>query len=168
MSLDIEKEVALTTITKLMEANNIKVNDLPEMSERLSEVNKRLSNIQDDYCKLIGIATNMYDYIKENSTEADAYEWACDHIDSYWRTELGICKPRMYRIAHVTIELDVAIPSSWNENADIEDYALQQDLSRDAEFNISIERDEISAEELERCEVYNRYIDDFEDSDFED
>lgn len=153
----IEKEVALTSIKAIMESNNIDITDIPG-SERIPQLQNSLSTA-------IYQARNIYEKLIDEMGEDKAYEWAEDNISSDWREEIGIFKPRRYKSAVVTIEVNVIAPDTF-EDAELEDLALQCDLARYANFSVDVAEENICRNDI-ICDDFVNDPDDFSAYDWE-
>lgn len=153
----IEKEVALTSIKAIMESNNIDITDIPG-SERIPQLQNSLSTA-------IFYARNIYEKLIDEMGEDKAYEWAEDTIPSDWREEIGIFKPRKYKSAVVTIEVNVIAPDIFG-NAELEDLALNCDLANDANFSVHVEEEDICRGDI-NCSDFANDPDDFNAYDWE-
>ena len=153
----IEKEVALTSIKAIMESNNIDITDIPG-SERIPQLQQSLSTA-------IFHARGMYEKLIDEMGEDKAYEWVCDNIPSDWREEIGIFKPRRYKSAVVTIEVNVIAPDTFSE-AELEELALNCDLSHYANSSVYVEEDNICRNDI-NCSDFANDPDDFNAYDWE-
>ena len=153
----IEKEVALTSIKAIMESNNIDITDIPG--------GERISQLQQSLTTAIFHARNIYEKLIDEMGEDKAYEWAEDTIPSDWREEIGIFKPRKYKSAVVTIEVNVIAPDVF-ENAELEDLALNCDLANDANFSVHVEEEDICRGDI-NCSDFANDPDDFSAYDWE-
>ena len=153
----IEKEVALTSIKAIMESNNIDITDIPG-SERIPQLQTSLSTA-------IYQARNIYEKLIDEMGEDEAYKWAEDHISSDWREEIGIFKPRRYKSAVVTIEVNVIAPDTF-ETEQLEDLALQCDLANYANFSVDVEKEDICRDDID-CSDFANDLDDFSAYDWE-
>ena len=153
----IEKEVALTSIKAIMESNNIDITDIPG-SERIPQLQHSLS-------ELTFHARGMYEKLIDEMGEDKAYEWVCDNIPSDWREEIGIFKPRRYKSAVVTIEVNVIAPDTFSE-AELEELALNCDLSHYANSSVYVEEDNICRNDI-ICDEFANDPDDFNAYDWE-
>ena len=153
----IEKEVALTSIKAIMESNNIDITDIPG-SERIPQLQNSLSTA-------IFHARNIYEKLIDEIGEDKAYEWAEDTIPSDWREEIGIFKPRRYKSATVTIEVNVIAPDTF-ETADLEELALNCDLANCANFSVDVEEEDICRDDI-NCSDFANDPDDFNAYDWE-
>lgn len=153
----IEKEVALTSIKAIMESNNIDITDIPG-SERIPQLQQSLTTA-------IFHARNIYEKLIDEIGEAKAYEWAEDTIPSDWRQEIGIFKPRRYKSAVVTIEVNVIAPDIFG-NAELEELALNCDLANCANFSVDVEEEDICRNDI-ICSDFANDPDDFSAYDWE-
>ena len=153
----IEKEVALTSIKAIMESNNIDITDIPG-SERIPQLQHSLSTA-------IFHARNIYEKLIDEIGEDKAYEWAEDTISSDWREEIGIFKPRRYKSAVVTIEVNVIAPDIF-ETEQLEELALNCDLANDANFSVHVEEEDICRDDI-NCSDFANDPDDFSPYDWE-
>lgn len=153
----IEKEVALTSIKAIMESNNIDITDIPG-SERIPQLQNSLSTA-------IYQARNIYEKLIDEMGEDKAYEWAVDNISSDWREEIGIFKPRKYKSAVVTIEVNVIAPDTFG-NAELEELALNCDLANCANFSVDVEEENICRNDI-ICSDFANDPDDFSAYDWE-
>ena len=153
----IEKEVALTSIKAIMESNNIDITDIPG-SERIPQLQQSLTTA-------IFHARNIYEKLIDEMGEDKAYEWAEDTIPSDWREEIGIFKPRKYKSAVVTIEVNVIAPDIFG-NAELEELALNCDLANDANFSVHVEEEDICRGDI-NCSDFANDPDDFSAYDWE-
>lgn len=153
----IEKEVALTSIKAIMESNNIDITDIPG-SERIPQLQNSLSTA-------IFHARNIYEKLIDEIGEDKAYEWAEDTIPSDWREEIGIFKPRRYKSAVVTIEVNVIAPDIFG-NAELEELALNCDLANCANFSVHVEEEDICRGDI-NCSDFANDPDDFSAYDWE-
>lgn len=153
----IEKEVALTSIKAIMESNNIDITDIPG-SERIPQLQNSLSTA-------IFHARNIYEKLIDEMGEDKAYEWAEDTIPSDWREEIGIFKPRRYKSAVVTIELNVIAPNIFG-TAELEELALNCDLASCANFSVDVEEENICRNDI-ICSDFANDPDDFSAYDWE-
>ena len=153
----IEKEVALTSIKAIMESNNIDITDIPG-SERIPQLQKSLTTA-------IFHARGMYEKLIDEMGEDKAYEWVCDNIPSDWREEIGIFKPRKYKSAVVTIEVNVIAPDIFG-NAELEELALNCDLANCANFSVHVEEEDICRGDI-NCSDFANDPDDFSAYDWE-
>ena len=153
----IEKEVALTSIKAIMESNNIDITDIPG-SERIPQLQQSLTTA-------IFHARNIYEKLIDEIGEDKAYEWAEDTIPSDWREEIGIFKPRKYKSAVVTIEVNVIAPDIFG-NAELEELALNCDLANCANFSVDVEEEDICRNDI-ICSDFANDPDDFSAYDWE-
>lgn len=153
----IEKEVALTSIKAIMESNNIDITDIPG-SERISQLQNSLSTA-------IFHARNIYEKLIDEIGEDKAYEWAEDNISSDWREEIGILKPRRYKSAVVTIEVNVIAPDTF-ETQELEELALNCDLANYANVSVYVEDENICRNDI-ICSDFANDPDDFSAYDWE-
>ena len=153
----IEKEVALTSIKAIMESNNIDITDIPG--------GERISQLQQSLTTAIFHARNIYEKLIDEMGEDKAYEWAEDTIPSDWREEIGIFKPRKYKSAVVTIEVNVIAPDVF-ENAELEELALNCDLANCANFSVHVEEEDICRGDI-NCSDFANDPDDFSAYDWE-
>ena len=153
----IEKEVALTSIKAIMESNNIDITDIPG-SERIPQLQQSLTTA-------IFHARNIYEKLIDEIGEDKAYEWAEDTISSDWREEIGIFKPRKYKSAVVTIEVNVIAPDIFG-NAELEELALNCDLANCANFSVHVEEEDICRGDI-NCSDFANDPDDFSAYDWE-
>ena len=153
----IEKEVALTSIKAIMESNNIDITDIPG-SERIPQLQHSLSTA-------IFHARNIYEKLIDEIGEDKAYEWAEDTISSDWLEEIGIFKPRRYKSAVVTIEVNVIAPDIF-ETEQLEELALNCDLANDANFSVHVEEEDICRDDI-NCSDFANDPDDFNSYDWE-
>lgn len=153
----IEKEVALTSIKAIMESNNIDITDIPG-SERIPQLQNSLSTA-------IFYARNIYEKLIDEMGEDKAYEWAEDTIPGDWREEIGIFKPRKYKSAVVTIEVNVIAPDIFG-NAELEELALNCDLANCANFSVHVEEKDICRGDI-NCSDFANDPDDFSAYDWE-
>ena len=153
----IEKEVALTSIKAIMESNNIDITDIPG-SERIPQLQQSLTTA-------IFHARNIYEKLIDEIGEDKAYEWAEDTIPSDWREEIGIFKPRKYKSAVVTIEVNVIAPDIFG-NAELEELALNCDLANCANFSVDVEEEDICRNDI-NCSDFANDPDDFSAYDWE-
>lgn len=153
----IEKEVALTSIKAIMESNNIDITDIPG-SERIPQLQNSLSTA-------IFHARNIYEKLIDEMGEDEAYKWAEDTISSDWREEIGIFKPRRYKSAVVTIELNVIAPNIFG-TAELEELALNCDLASCANFSVDVEEENICRNDI-ICSDFANDPDDFSAYDWE-
>lgn len=153
----IEKEVALTSIKAIMESNNIDITDIPG-SERIPQLQNSLSTA-------IFHARNIYEKLIDEIGEDKAYEWAEDTIPSDWREEIGIFKPRKYKSAVVTIEVNVIAPDIFG-NSELEELALNCDLANCANFSVDVEEENICRNDI-ICSDFANDPDDFNAYDWE-
>ena len=153
----IEKEVALTSIKAIMESNNIDITDIPG-SERIPQLQNSLSTA-------IYQARNIYEKLIDEMGEDEAYKWAEDNISSDWREEIGIFKPRRYKSAVVTIEVNVIAPNTF-ETQELEELALNCDLANDANFSVHVEEEDICRDDI-NCRDFANDPDDFSPYDWE-
>ena len=153
----IEKEVALTSIKAIMESNNIDITDIPG-SERIPQLQQSLSTA-------IYQARNIYEKLIDEIGEDKAYEWAEDTIPSDWREEIGIFKPRRYKSAVVTIEVNVIAPDIFG-NSELEELALNCDLANCANFSVDVEEENICRNDI-ICSDFANDPDDFNAYDWE-
>ena len=153
----IEKEVALTSIKAIMESNNIDITDIPG-SERIPQLQQSLSTA-------IYQARNIYEKLIDEIGEDKAYEWAEDTIPSDWREEIGIFKPRRYKSAVVTIEVNVIAPDIFG-NSELEELALNCDLANCANFSVDVEEENICRNDI-ICSDFANDPDDFSAYDWE-
>ena len=153
----IEKEVALTSIKAIMESNNIDITDIPG-SERIPQLQQSLTTT-------IFQARTIYEKLIDEIGEDKAYEWAEDTISSDWREEIGIFKPRKYKSAVVTIEVNVIAPDIFG-NAELEELALNCDLANCANFSVHVEEEDICRGDI-NCSDFANDPDDFSAYDWE-
>lgn len=153
----IEKEVALTSIKAIMESNNIDITDIPG-SERIPQLQQSLTTA-------IFHARNIYEKLIDEIGEDKAYEWAEDTIPSDWRQEIGIFKPRRYKSAVVTIEVNVIAPDIF-ETSELEELALNCDLANCANFSVHVEEEDICRDDI-NCTDFANDPDDFSAYDWE-
>ena len=153
----IEKEVALTSIKAIMESNNIDITDIPG--------SERIPQLQNSLTTAIFHARCMYEKLIDEMGEDKAYEWAADTIPSDWREEIGIFKPRKYKSAVVTIEVNVIAPDIFG-NAELEELALNCDLANDANFSVHVEEEDICRGDI-NCSDFANDPDDFSAYDWE-
>lgn len=153
----IEKEVALTSIKAIMESNNIDITDIPG-SERIPQLQQSLTTA-------IFQARTIYEKLIDEIGEDKAYEWAEDTISSDWREEIGIFKPRKYKSAVVTIEVNVIAPDIFG-NAELEELALNCDLANCANFSVHVEEEDICRGDI-NCSDFANDPDDFSAYDWE-
>lgn len=153
----IEKEVALTSIKAIMESNNIDITDIPG--------GERIPQLQNSLTTAIFHARGMYEKLIDEMGEDKAYEWVCDNIPSDWREEIGIFKPRRYKSAVVTIEVNVIAPDTFSE-AELEELALNCDLSHYANSSVYVEEDNICRDDI-NCSDFANDPDDFNAYDWE-
>ena len=153
----IEKEVALTSIKAIMESNNIDITDIPG--------SERIPQLQNSLTTAIYHARCMYEKLIDEMGEDKAYEWAEHTIPSDWREEIGIFKPRKYKSATVTIEVNVIAPDIFG-NAELEDLALNCDLANDANFSVHVEEEDICRGDI-NCSDFANDPDDFSAYDWE-
>lgn len=153
----IEKEVALTSIKAIMESNNIDITDIPG-SERIPQLQHSLSTA-------IYQARNIYEKLIDEMGEAEAYKWAEDNISSDWREEIGILKPRRYKSAVVTIEVNVIAPDTFCTQ-ELEELALNCDLANCANFSVDVEEEDICRNDI-ICSDFANDPDDFSAYDWE-
>ena len=153
----IEKEVALTSIKAIMESNNIDITDIPG--------SERIPQLQNSLTTAIYQARNIYEKLIDEMGEDEAYKWAEDNIPSDWREEIGIFKPRKYKSAVVTIEVNVIAPDIFG-NAELEDLALNCDLANDANFSVHVEEENICRDDI-NCSDFANDPDDFSAYDWE-
>lgn len=153
----IEKEVALTSIKAIMESNNIDITDIPG-SERIPKLQNNLSTA-------IFHARNIYEKLIDEIGEDKAYEWAEDTIPSDWRKEIGIFKPRRYKSAVVTIEVNVIAPDTF-ETSELEELALNCNLTNCANFSVDVEEENICRNDI-ICSDFANDPDDFSQYDWE-
>lgn len=153
----IEKEVALTSIKAIMESNNIDITDIPG--------SERIPQLQNSLTTAIFQARNIYEKLIDEMGEDKAYEWAEDTIPSDWREEIGIFKPRKYKSAVVTIEVNVIAPDIFG-NAELEELALNCDLANCANFSVHVEEEDICRGDI-NCSDFANDPDDFSAYDWE-
>ena len=153
----IEKEVALTSIKAIMESNNIDITDIPG--------SERIPQLQNSLTTAIFHARGMYEKLIDEMGEDKAYEWVCDNISSDWREEIGIFKPRKYKSAVVTIEVNVIAPDIFSEE-ELEELALNCDLANDANFSVHVEEEDICRDDI-NCSDFANDPDDFNAYDWE-
>ena len=153
----IEKEVALTSIKAIMESNNIDITDIPG--------SERIPQLQNSLTTAIFHARCMYEKLIDEMGEDKAYEWAEDTIPSDWREEIGIFKPRKYKSAVVTIEVNVIAPDIFG-NAELEELALNCDLANCANFSVHVEEEDICRGDI-NCSDFANDPDDFSAYDWE-
>ena len=153
----IEKEVALTSIKAIMESNNIDITDIPG-SERIPQLQNSLSTAT-------FYARNIYEKLIDEMGEDKAYEWAEDTIPSDWLEEIGIFKPRRYKSAVVTIEVNVIAPDTF-ETPELEDLALNCDLANYANFSVDVKEEDICRNDM-ICDTFANDPDDFSPYDWE-
>ena len=153
----IEKEVALTSIKAIMESNNIDITDIPG--------SERIPQLQNSLTTAIFHARCMYEKLIDEMGEDKAYEWAEDTIPSDWREEIGIFKPRRYKSAVVTIEVNVIAPDTFSET-ELEELALNCDLSHYANSSVYVEEDNICRNDI-ICDNFANDPDDFNAYDWE-
>lgn len=153
----IEKEVALTSIKAIMESNNIDITDIPG--------SERIPQLQNSLTTAIFHARNIYEKLIDEMGEDKAYEWAEDTIPSDWREEIGIFKPRRYKSAVVTIELNVIAPNIFG-TAELEELALNCDLASCANFSVDVEEENICRNDI-ICSDFANDPDDFSAYDWE-
>lgn len=153
----IEKEVALTSIKAIMESNNIDITDIPG-SERIPQLQQSLSTA-------ISHARGMYEKLIDEIGEDEAYKWAEDNISSDWREEIGIFKPRRYKSAVVTIEVNVIAPDTFCTQ-ELEELALNCDLANCANFSVDVEDEDICRNDI-ICDAFANDPDDFNSYDWE-
>ena len=153
----IEKEVALTSIKAIMESNNIDITDIPG-GERISQLQHSLSTSNFH-------ARGMYEKLIDEMGEDKAYEWVCDNIPSDWREETGIFKPRRYKSAVVTIEVNVIAPDTF-ETQELEELALNCDLANYANFSVDVEEEDICRNDI-ICDDFANDPDEFSPYDWE-
>ena len=153
----IEKEVALTSIKAIMESNNIDITDIPG--------SERIPQLQNSLTTAIFHARCMYEKLIDEMGEDEAYKWAEDNISSDWREEIGIFKPRKYKSAVVTIEVNVIAPDIFSEE-ELEELALNCDLANDANFSVHVEEEDICRDDI-NCSDFANDPDDFNAYDWE-
>lgn len=153
----IEKEVALTSIKAIMESNNIDITDIPG--------SERIPQLQNSLTTAIFHARNIYEKLIDEMGEDEAYKWAEDTISSDWLEEIGIFKPRRYKSAVVTIEVNVIAPDIFG-NSELEDLALNCDLANDANFSVHVEEEDICRDDI-NCSDFANDPDDFSPCDWE-
>ena len=153
----IEKEVALTSIKAIMENNNIDITDIPG-GERISQLQLSLSRLNFH-------ARVMYEKLIDEMGEDKAYDWVCDNIPSDWREEIGIFKPRRYKSAVVTIEINVIAPDTF-ETQELKELALNCDLANYANVSVYVEDEDICRDDI-NCSDFANDPDDFNPYDWE-
>ena len=153
----IEKEVALTSIKAIMESNNIDITDIPG--------SERIPQLQNSLTTAIFQARTIYEKLIDEIGEDKAYEWAEDTIPSDWREEIGIFKPRKYKSAVVTIEVNVIAPDIFG-NSELEELALNCDLANCANFSVDVEEEDICRGDI-NCSDFANDPDDFSAYDWE-
>ena len=153
----IGKEVALTSIKAIMESNNIDITDIPG--------SERIPQLQNSLTTAIFQARTIYEKLIDEMGEDKAYEWAEDTIPSDWREEIGIFKPRRYKSAVVTIEVNVIAPDIFG-NAELEELALNCDLANCANFSVHVEEEDICRGDI-NCSDFANDPDDFSAYDWE-
>ena len=153
----IEKEVALTSIKAIMESNNIDITDIPG--------SERIPQLQNSLTTAIFHARCMYEKLIDEMGEDKAYDWVCDNIPSDWREEIGILKPRRYKSATVTIEVNVIAPDTF-ETQELEELALNCDLANYANVSVYVEEDDIKRSDI-ICDAFANDPDDFNAYDWE-
>ena len=153
----IEKEVALTSIKAIMESNNIDITDIPG--------GERIPQLQNSLTTAIFHARGMYEKLIDEMGEDKAYDWVCDNIPSDWREQIGIFKPRKYKSAVVTIEVNVIAPDIFSEE-ELKELALNCDLSHYANSSVYVEEDNICRNDI-ICDDFANDPDDFNAYDWE-
>ena len=140
-----------------MENNNIDITDIPG-GERISQLQLSLSRLNFH-------ARVMYEKLIDEMGEDKAYEWVCDNIPSDWREEIGIFKPRRYKSAVVTIEINVIAPDTF-ETQELKELALNCDLANYANVSVYVEDEDICRDDI-NCSDFANDPDDFNPYDWE-
>lgn len=143
---EISKEVAITTITALMKEHNIKPRDIPECLDAIIVCGR-------DAEFLSSCVKSFYDRLSKELGEDDAYEFAEDLMKPEFLELCEIYKPQRYKIATVSLVVDVKVPQEYT-NCDIEKYVYMQDFNEEnfALNEIQIMDSNISEAEIEHFE----------------
>lgn len=155
MNFELDLKAVIEKLDEMMSEGTLKLSDL-KAGRDLEDW--RLNQFQ----KMSGFILNMYEKLKETSSDESAYDFMCEIMDSSWRTSIGIMPPRKYKLVECKITCKVAVPENYRDS-EIEEVLDSMDLNY---WALDTFDTDLSYEDLSRY-YFDNDIDDFSDSDWE-